>query len=619
MKRLGVYVDVKHFKKLESETSKMLLQLEDKIIAHITPYLTNFTLGKSVEEAVSTQRLIKKIAEIEGVQLPINEKTQKETLAKADVKKEYQKNPHWLWAYILGESEIPYSDNKLNLIKQELFLEIEERRYAFNINSPRHLAWLFCEKLGVDAELLPQTASATKDNIIPSMEAEVLETSMLPKFEWVKDLLVYKKLAKAYSTYIAPALRLNIEGWVFVDWKQNGTVSGRFSCKGWNLQTLPKVEEEICPQCGNTDMEITPLIELLGSKKCTKCGYQEDNIILPSAIKKGFVAPKGMKFVNADYSSLEPRIFAFMSAEEKLKDVFRKGYDLYSQVYCDVVDFRKQYSANPEDENYLKKKNPAERVRIKPIVLGIVYGEKDGQVARLMGMVEKDGTPIYESGKLIRDSYLRAYPGLNQYMHKCEADCINKGYVETLIGRKRHFEFAPYVAKLILGKYFKDTKETHSLKKKLFDEFINTSNSKLNSPDVKIGNAIILTEEGLKELAKTFKIDYAKIVKKGYWGLIKNLAKQEYNNAKNIPIQGLASHVTNKASIEIARLLKKHNIEGYVCLQIHDEITLLVAEGQAEEAGKLLKQAMECNQYAKRLDVPMIAEPIICDNLKESK
>ena len=100
--------------------------------------------------------------------------------------------------------------------------------------------------LAMDKSKLPQTDSATKENPIPSMKAEVLKEHMLEEFPWIESLLIFKKLRKLHSTYILPAIELNIDGWLYVDMKQNGTISGRFACGGgFNLQTLPNTDKEM--------------------------------------------------------------------------------------------------------------------------------------------------------------------------------------------------------------------------------------------------------------------------------------------------------------------------------------------------------------------------------------
>lgn len=628
MKRKGVYIDVNHFKKTAIETKNKLLELEDNIIFNIKNFIKDFTLGKTVEEAVSKQKLIKKILQIENLEIPkkVDNKTGelKESLAKAEVKKAYENNPHWVYAYILGEEELKYSESRLELIKKELFEESEGRRYHFNIGSDAHLRWLFCKKLGLKESELPQTDSATKENPIASMKAEVLEEFMLPKFPWVKDILTFKKLRKLYSTYILPAIDLNLDGWLYMDMRQNGTVSGRFACSGgFNLQTLPNIESELetlksCHKCGSENVLIHQKIEILADRECRDCGFIETDITRSSAIKKGFIAPPGYKIVNADYASLEPRAFSFVSGDSKLKEVYWKGLDLYSKVYCDVFDDEKKYSAHPDSPNFLKKLNKTARTDVKPIVLGIPYGANKFQVANLTGkkkIIEKDGKkieiPDSDYGQWVIEKYLGTYTELAKYMIKCEIDCLDKGFVETLIGRRRHFQYAPIIYKF-LQKRGIDPKE-----------IVETSPSNLNKSTISFtsnnGNKINLSKQDLEILIKELKLSWDNCKDKDYWVYIRNLLKADLNNSKNFPIQGLAGHITNKGMLDTTRLFKQNNLDAWVSLQIHDEIMCYAKESDAEKAAECLKEGMENNSYSKKIDIPMIAEPTICNNVMEAK
>lgn len=366
MKRRGVYIDVPYFKELREQTARVMLELEDRFLSEIPAgHLGKFSKGKSIEEEVSQGKMIKKIIELEGLKIPtkLDKKTgkYKETMAEKELRKAYQENPHWLWGYILGEDELRYSDEKLAKLRAQLYYESTGRRYRFNLGSDAHLRWLFCDRLGMDPKSLPQTDSATKDNPIPSMAAEVLEERMLPLFPWVRSLMLYKKLSKLQGTYIAPAIELNQDGWLFMDMKQNGTISGRFSCSGgFNLQTLPKVEElDKCGKCGSKEITVKHQMPLLATMTCAKCHHVEKDILCPSAIKRGFIAPPGYKIVNADYSSLEPRVFSYMSGDKKLKQVYWDNLDLYSKVYCDMM--REDY------EDLKKVGRKAERDLFKPV------------------------------------------------------------------------------------------------------------------------------------------------------------------------------------------------------------------------------------------------------------
>lgn len=640
MKRRGVYVDVPYFKKLFDQNAIKMDALEDALMADLAPHLEKFDLGKSVEEAVSHQRLVKKIIELEGLKIPVvvDKKTGvgKESLAKPAVKKEFETNPHWVWGYILGEDELKYSEEKVAAIKKALYTEVEGKRYRFNLGSRDHLVWLFCTHFGFRKDKLPQTESATKDNPIPSMDAEVLKDIMLPKFPWVSKLLTYKKLQKLQSTYILPALELNIDGWLYMDMKQNGTTSGRFSCSGgYNLQTLPRVDDEMeqlasCsnPQCLSDDVKIVQELECIADLHCNKCGHIATDITRPSSIKQGFIAPPGYKIINADYSSLEPRCFAFVSGEEKIKEVYWKGLDLYSKVYCDIFDFEGQYSADPEAPNFLKKVAKAKRNWIKPVVLGIPYGAEDDQVANLIDakkpktnwrgdpVIDEEGKQImvadHREGKRVRDAYLAAYPKLTAYMTEQDDKATLYGYVETLLGRRRHLPFAKKISDVLIS-YGIDWRDLTNAAIWDLRKGMNINYTSFR------GRPISLTEEMMRKIQDLIKFKEESMREKGYWAYIRAMLRSDLNNGKNNPIQGLAGHITNKGMLDTNRKIRAQNLDAWVCLQVHDEITGYSRIEHAEKAAECLKNGMEHNEVTALLDVAMIADPVVCDNLKESK
>jgi DNA polymerase I-like protein with 3'-5' exonuclease and polymerase domains len=652
LKRNGIFLDVPHFEKLRDQNAKKLIELEDNFILAITPYLKDFEKGKSLDEAISHQRLVKKIIELEGLELPqvLDKKTgeTKESLAKAVVKKTYEETPHWIWGYILGQDEIKYSEAKLNKIKQELYEEVEGRRYRFNLGSSDHLVWLFFDKLKENRHLFEKTAGSTEEEWKPSLDADQIKTHLLPKYAWVNYLLKYKKILKIQSTYVEPALELHIDGWMRVDYKQNGTTSGRFSCAGgYNLQTLPRVEDEQealeqCSKCNSKNIELDEYIECAANVICGDCGHIEHDITRPSAIKKGFIAPPGYKIVNADYASLEPRIFAYISEEPDIKKVYSDGLDLYSKVYCDMFDKAGQYSADPNAKNFLKKVYPKGRKLIKATVLGIPYGAGNAQVATMTGHTIKSTKPnkhgIYEErpdvakGKELRDLYLATYPRLSYYMERMERQAVELGYVQCKYGRRRHFEWAKLIGDFL--EQLPTKNDFHYDQMSKVNSLVQVSSTKLQGTSVDIkdinsGNIIwLLTEKNLEELCKVLNINFSvdKFGKdgckqKGGWSYIKSLLKGDLNNAKNFPIQGLAGSVTNMGMLVTARLFKEHNIDGWIFTTVHDEIGCYVREDQAELGRELLQNGMENNIFTLPLanDVKMIAEPIICDNLRDSK
>lgn len=283
-----------------------------------------------------------------------------------------------------------------------------------------------------------------------------------------------------------------------------------------------------------------------------------------NAIRYGFVAPPGFKVVNADFSQLEPMCFAHMSGDPKLQDVFNKKHDLYSQIAIDVFtrvspEWRKMLkdvSADKKADNYLKKVYPEFRQKAKIFCLAVVYGAEESRIKQSMGCSWK------EAKKIIK-AYLSAYPNLKKYMRSCNDSAKNTGMVRTEFGRVRHLAAAATM-KTLYG-----------------DKLIDYEWAQ---------------EKGLTEQRRKFK----------------NLL----NNAKNFPIQGLAAHIVNRAMINCSREFKKNNIDGWIGLQVHDEITCIIREDQAKLAGEILQDSMENTTL---ISVPLIAEPLIADNWGEAK
>jgi DNA polymerase I-like protein with 3'-5' exonuclease and polymerase domains len=279
-------------------------------------------------------------------------------------------------------------------------------------------------------------------------------------------------------------------------------------------------------------------------------------------IKKGFIAPPGYKIVNADFAALEPRIFSWVSEDPGLKFVWQRGLDLYSQIAIDVFGLE-GVSSDPNAENFLKKVDPKMRDKAKVFTLAVVYGANAWRIADLMGVEVEEAQEIIEN-------YLDSYPMLRTYMTNQERSAMRNGFVKTKFGRVRHLP----ACKELFRKYGTRIMDKRAMRLHLGDD---------------LGNEMFYRFRNL------------------------------LNNAKNFPIQATAAHVCNAALIKLSRLFKENNIDGWIALQVHDEITCIVREDQAELGAKLLKESMEKNWVTARIDVPIIAEPLIADNLAEAK
>lgn len=236
------------------------------------------------------------------------------------------------------------------------------------------------------------------------------------------------------------------------------------------------------------------------------------------------------------------------------------GDKLLQQVYHDKEDLYGSIAKNVWGldctANEVKKKYPEMRQKAKVIALAVVYGAESGRISKLMGIT-------YDEAQEIIDDYLNAYEGLKSFMANQNKEVCTKGFVKTKFGRIRHLS----QAKEIFDRYGHNIRDSKWAKKK-----------------------------GLGET---------------HWKL-----KNMLNLAKNFPIQGVAAHVVNRAAIAIENKFKQLGIEGGLVAQVHDELTCIVREDQAEQARKIMK---DCMENTTKLSVPLVAEPLIGDNWAESK
>lgn len=528
MKRNGFPIDVNYFSNLNTELATIINKLQEDIQEEIKDDIAPFISSLLNEEfpIKNSGNFPKAAAQFLQIPVPIT-KEGKVTLAAKALEKQLIATPQHEAFY----NWIMHDTHACPAIVHKYLTEIQtkmwndkypEDKYIFNLKSNDHLGHYFTKVKGFKAELT-ETGK-------PKINAEFIEEvkSDDPAVQKLQD---YKKLNKIKSTYVEGILERHVNGVIYTSWLQFGTTSGRFSSREPNLQNLPRIKEE-------------------------DSGLSELVLKYVNAIKRGFVAPKGYKIVNADYSQLEPSVFAHMSGDEKLRDIFRNKLDLYSQVAIDVNKLEKQYSANKKAPNYLKTFEPELRQLWKIPTLGIVYGMEE---RRLMQSIEC----TFEEATKIIQGYLSTYPNLKKYMASCNISAKSKGMVRTEFGRIRHLPRA---------------KELYNL----------------------YGNQLL---------------DYK-------WAKAKRLSfersefKNLLNNSKNFPIQGLASHIVNRASIAIALAFKANNIDGQIRAQVHDEITTIVREDQVELAKKIIQNCMEKTTV---ISVPLSAEPISADNWSEAK
>lgn len=546
MKINGLYIDVPYFLRLKKEVEDGILKLTDEIFDEISDDIkdkVNEILDKYVRTS-RTGQFAERVLQRYNLPVPLNKKTGKPTLAKTALRSleaEYPNHPALEWLLwtpptievekvtedgeIVKEKvpdpdalELTLPDHIVYDIKKEIYVaKNPDKPYVFNLSSNKHLAWLLFEKYGVEPK------SKSRKTGEPQVDKNSLGEFDLP---FIPKLAHLKKEEKLLSTYIIPILEKHIDGWIYPSMLQFGTTSGRYSCGGGlNLQTLPRDD---------------------------------------TRIKQGFIAPPGHKIVSADFSSLEPRIFAWVSNDPGLKRVYEQGLDLYSQIAIDVFGLdADEYSADPAADNFLKKLAPEWRNKSKVFTLAVVYGANAYRITSIMGIPNEEAQDII-------DKYLNAYPNLKLYMENQEEDALTTGKVYTNFGRVRHLGRAKELYQKFRRKIFYKGK----MKK----------------------------EVGEKEGSELY-YEFRTLM----------------NNSKNFPIQGTAAHVTNASLIMFDDLTKRKRLNCWPALQIHDEIVAIAPEKEAGTVAKLLKHAMEKNPVAEKIDIPMIAEPQIGANLAEVK
>jgi DNA polymerase-1 len=461
------------------------------------------------------QRLI----ELQQLEIPKSDKTGKYSITQANVTRLPESASKKF--LLSGDSELLDKDTIIE-ISLNLWKEDNDGKF-FNIQSRDHLGEIAFGVLGIKP--LSSTAKGKAqfdDNFIESI---------MDQHDWAKNLQIYNRLLKISSTYIDRFLEGEEDGRYYFYYRQHGTVSGRY---GSDAQQLPKVKEE-----GDDD----PIV------------IQYNNMV-----RAFFIPDEHNIFIDCDYESLEPHVFAHVSGDDGLKDIFRNNWDFYSTIAIKTEKLN-QYSPDKKADNYLRKLAPALRNKAKAYSLGIPYG----MGAYALG--KNINVPTKEAQKLV-NGYLDGFPELKNWMKQSENDARNLGYVKTQVGRIRHL---PKVKKIYeaLG----DAMLDWNTKRQLEYEY---------------------GKEKILNLSRDF---------------INGL-----NNAKNVQIQGLSASIVNRAALAINRELIKRGIRGWVCAQIHDQIIVEVDHNCDKECAQLVKELME---NTTKLSIALKAPPEIAKNWRD--
>ncbi len=266
---------------------------------------------------------------------------------------------------------------KLSSIEEEI-REISGER-EININSSRQLGELLFAKMRITAKpkMTKTKQFCTDEEYLQSFAGEHKVVDLILEYRGVKKLL---------STYVdsLPQLVNPITGHIHTSYNQAVTATGRLSSTNPNLQNIPVRDD------------------------------------LGRPIRSAFVASdERHELLSADYSQVELRLMAHLSGDESLCEAFREGKDIHAATAARI--FKKP----------IEEVTSEERRRAKTANFGIIYG------ISAFGLSQRLRIPRSEA-KMLIDGYFESYPKVKEYMDNVVAEARDKGYVETLFGRRRY-------------------------------------------------------------------------------------------------------------------------------------------------------------------------------------
>lgn len=268
-------------------------------------------------------------------------------------------------------------ENDLRQLEAKIFeLSGEE----FNMNSPKQLGEILFEKMQLDPK-----AKKTKTGQYATSE-DVLQ-KLASKHEIIKHILEYRTYQKLKSTYVdaLPSQIEKTDNRVHTNFSQTTAATGRLASVNPNLQNIP--------------------IRTLRGQQ----------------IRGAFVSAEGKKIISADYSQIELRLIAEISGEDNMIKAFQDGEDIHASTAAKLFKIP------------LEEVSKTQRSQAKTVNFGIIYGQGAFALAEQTGLSRSEAKQMIEA-------YFETYPKLKEYM----AEQVNKarqlGYVETILGRKRHLK-----------------------------------------------------------------------------------------------------------------------------------------------------------------------------------
>ena len=264
---------------------------------------------------------------------------------------------------------------RIDDITEKIYKEAGEKGAKINLNSPKQLAKLLYEDMGIKPLKGGKAGLSTAQEILEELSERHPICALI---------LEYRKYQKLMSTYVEGLIpKCQKDGRIHTSFEQAVTGTGRISSREPNLQNIPVRTE------------------------------------LGREIRRAFVAGDGYTLVDADYSQIELRVLAHMSGDLGMQGAFLRGEDIHTRTAAEV------YGVD------IEKVTREMRSNAKAVNFGIVYGISD------FGLAKNIGVSRYEAAEFIK-KYFERYPNVKKYMDEQVAIGKAQGYVSTILNRRRY-------------------------------------------------------------------------------------------------------------------------------------------------------------------------------------
>lgn len=523
MEEKGIRLDIDLIQATKDEIEKDLESYKKAVVEELLKKdkVRKWIIDMATEEYPPTNKgtFAQTLVKEHKLDLPCSDKTGKYTLNKTVINTLPDSNLKFF--LLTGDTSFL---TPAEIAKTSLGLWKEANGDFFNIQSKDQMGKIAFDVLGIKP-----LSETTKGK--PQFDDDMIQ-AISDKHTWAENLRIYNKLLKIKSAYVDRFLDSAEDGRFYPYFKQNGTVSGRY---GSDLQQLPRPKE---------DGEAAEII-----------------IKYTNQVRAFFISDPGYTFIDCDYESLEPHLFASISDDKNLQEIFNTGYDFYSYVAIKTEKLE-GVSADKKAPNFLKKVDNLKRNKAKAYSLGIAYGMSPYALAMSLDVPQKEGERLHAA-------YLEGFPGVANWIKKSREFVKANGYIKNAVGRIRHL---PVVKEVY-----------EAMGDKIMDWRVRKE----------------LEYEHGKEAVMNLYRDY----------------RNGLNNVLNFQIQSYAASVVNRAALAINREFRKRGWDGQVVAQIHDQLVILVKDELAKEAAQVVKYIMETTTQPS--GITLKAPPELAHNLRD--